>query len=137
MNLNIINKSNCKAWVVFKKNEHVATVRSFYSKNYVCLVNVVSRGDIKYKKGGSLVEALQGLYVENVELKGYCSTDTKTEKILNLYKNKKLSLKQARKKADKIGAYFANWKGSFFNNLYYLEGLERLTVLGYTVIQAI
>lgn len=153
------------AYVILnKKCKEIASVHAHYSDNGVCLVDVwdFSRGELQQARAGGggydkFTACLMGLTIDGIKLTDNCGTDKRTEKILKQYIDGKITAEEATKKANRIGARFANYR-TFFNgiprdsfegdqekaevthrwtSLYLEPGLDKLTALGYTVIQAI
>lgn len=99
--------------------------------------------------------ALRGIWIDGVQLVDHCGNDAKSEKLLKAYTKdmaalkaqwlheKPQQIKDAQKawdaKAEKMGASFSNYdadKGCY-TSLHIRAGLDRLTSMGWNVIQAI
>lgn len=132
------------AWVILKDGKEVATVQAHYSQSRV-MVDVWDYGkDIQQGYAGGygydkFTAALEGLTIDDQKLYNHCGQCDETKAILANYKTGKITQEQATKKAEKIGARFANWQQSKgkYSDLYMLDGLNRLSAIGYTIIQAI
>lgn len=146
--------------VLNRKGEHVATVQAYYGEGQsgtTVTVNVFDAramsaewNDMQTSRGRSLDQALAGLTIDGHMLFDQCGKDAHSQWLMEAYIHDKERI-QPRfeqldwdKKAKKIGAYFTNWTRSSdaygrsrFDSLFYKGGLERLRVMGYTVICAI
>jgi len=93
--------------------------------------------------------ALSGLWIDGHIMHNHCGHSQKSERMLKQYRAAFQAAKprtddeeaKFRKlwnaKAEKIGASFANWSDGGYTSLFMRSGLNQLTSLGYTVIQAI
>ena len=132
------------AWVVLKNGKEVATVQAHYGQSRV-MVDVWDYGkELQQGHAGGygydkFTAALRGLIIDGQTMYDHCGQNDETKKILADYKAGKINQKQADNKAKKIGARFANWRQdeNKYSGLYMLDGLNRLSAIGYTVIQAI
>jgi hypothetical protein len=139
-------KANCAAWVILdKRGELVAKVNALYTGRVAVEVWQMGKGTTYTGKAGGygydkFTAALSGAEIDGHRLYNHSEGDERTTKILKAYHADKLTQEQAEAKADKIGARFANY-GHGPNgkpmSLYYQSGLDRLSKLGYKVIQAI
>lgn len=88
-----------------------------------------------------LASALSGMIIDGHTLANHCGRVPEAEKaraqILKAHHSDPSNSKVAEAKAAKIGARFANWSDGRWTGLHFIAGLDRLTALGYRVIQAI
>lgn len=132
------------AWVVLKDGNVVATVQAYYGQSRV-MVDVWANGmELQQGHAGGygydkFTAALYGLIIDSQKMYNHCGQNDETRAILADYQSGKLTEKQAKTKADKIGACWANYRQETkkYSDLYMLDGLNRLSAIGYTVIQAI
>jgi hypothetical protein len=131
--------------ILNKKGKHIATVRAHYSDAGRVTVNVFdfkttfqagSASGYGYDK---FTAALRGLTIDGHKMCDHCETDEKTKAILKSYLSGKIADATAKRRAERIGASFANFDGNSkkWQSLYYISGLDMLRAIGYTVIQAI
>jgi hypothetical protein len=153
------------AYVILnKKREHVATVQACYTDGGVCYVDVwneykVSKtqtdGPQQKRAGGygydKFTNALRGMVIDGVTLNDHCGQDEASQRLLKQYQDhmrkvkpefRKSSQAHWENKVSKLGMRFANFKRIddefwIFDSLYYESGLDKLTLLGYSVIRAI
>ena len=141
-------RSNAHAWVVLnKKGEEIATIHSIYGSTGTVQVDVFTEGRLSHQAkahGGGYdkeTAALQGAVIDGHKMHDHCGTDEKTKKLEAAMKvaTTKEAIKAIEGKAARIGAQFANWDRTTgrYSSCHYEHGLKRLTLLGYTVIQAI
>lgn len=172
----VSERANCSAWIVLdKKRNQVGKVQSIYGSSGKVTVNVFDMGksNKSFQAGSAsgggydkFTAALSGCVIDGVVLNDHCGTDEKTKKLLKEYtsiaQNSKINFnkenqEEYRKKAEKIGARFANYsvfyngirdynfeedkekaiKTAYYTSLYLESGLDKLKVLGYTIINAI
>lgn len=115
-----------------------------------------SAGGYGYDK---FAAAISRLWIDGVQLTDHCGRDAASEKLLSAYNRDCERYKKSepcegqgvriyydfpegfRKrwddKAKRIGAHFANFNGGKYGDLYISAGLDRLTNMGYDIIQAI
>jgi hypothetical protein len=140
--------------VLNKQHKQVATVRAHFGNSGNCFVNIFDN-TIGFQYGSAsgygydkFTAALSGLVIDGIELHDHCGHDSKTHKLLKAYhratETKPFAYagdehKAWLKKAEKLGASFANWdtKANRYMSLHIASGLDRLKMAGYTVIQAI
>lgn len=131
------------AFVILKKGKEVATVQMHHSNGGTVTVDIWNGNNkIQQSRAGGggydkKVAAMQGMTVDGIVLNDHCGEDKRTERIFKAYTEGKLSQEQAESKAKRIGANFANYRGGKFTSLHLAGGLDKLSLLGYTVIQAI
>lgn len=160
--------TDSSAFVVLnKKGEHCANVQFYYSnggrvycdvwarnpgESWLSLIHQSYAGGYGYDKAAA---ALAGAVIEGYKLANHCGTvEEKGEKAkARLFAQYKRDCKAAKmtdslqdeykKKAQKIGARFANYcrnditEQYSYQSLHFEHGLERLKTLGFQVIQAI
>lgn len=92
--------------------------------------------------------ALSGLWIDGQQIADHCGTVANAEKakaaLFKAYVKecdgewlKRSTREYWEAKAEKLGARFANFRDGRYQSLHFTAGLDRLTALGYTVIQAI
>lgn len=132
------------AWVIInKKNVHIATVQAHFG-NSEARVDVWGIGTMLHqgKAGGygydKMTAAMAGAVIDGIKLYDHCGghNDKAIEKALAQY-NKDKTLQNKIEK--RLGARFTNWSSEkqAYTSLYYCSGLDRLSALGYRIIQAI
>lgn len=140
------------AWVILRNNgRHVATVQAAFLDSGNVLVDVFGPHSLDFqgKAGGygydKLTSALSGAVIDGITLYNhsvgnYDPENPKYPELHKLWKRYERAESHSEtwyEEARKIGASFANYKNGKFTSLYFVSGLERLTFLGYKVIQAI
>lgn len=133
------------AYVVLKKGKPVATVNAHFSNAGTCTVDVWAIGhELQQGKAGGygydkFASALSGMVIDGVTLTDHCGKDSKSQRILKNYLKGTINQEQADKLAKKAGARFANHSKETgkYSSLHILAGLDRLELMGYTVITAI
>lgn len=143
------------AYIILNKQRHeVANVQIYYGDSGRVQVDIWNYG--KYNKsmpehkelqqvsagGGGydkVAAAMRGMIIDGNMLFDHCGQDDRTRRILQDYTDGKISEEQARAKAEKIGARLTNYDGKTnkYRSLFYNGGLDRLSDMGYKVIQAI
>lgn len=132
-----------KAFVILKGSEHIATVQAFYSDSGSVLVNVWDSRSLIHERranGGGYdkyTAALRGAVIDGNKIYDDAETDEKTAAYLKEYlqSENKRAFKDNFEKS--FGVQFTNPVGGEYKSCFYISGLDRLTKLGYTVIQAI
>lgn len=131
------------AYVILnKKGQHVATVQVHYGNSTV-QVDVWNRYELTHqrKAGGygydKFTAALSGAIIDGNTIYDHCGQDDVSKELLKQYL--KSDSANLQKKIKSLGLSFANYSSDTgkYKSLYYLSGLDRLTALGYKVIQAI
>lgn len=142
------------AWVILRNDgRHVATVQAAFLDSGNVLVDVWGPHSLEHqgKAGGygydKFTSALAGAKIDGHEIFDHSVGQYKHDEdisprfpelnsMLARY-NRNPKGKDWQDKAKEIGASFSNWQDGKYLSLYYISGLERLTALGYKVIQAI
>lgn len=139
--------SNCSAYIVLnKKGEHVATVNFRHGSGGAVQCDVFNHGRLTHQKkaGGygydKATAALSGALIDGYRMADHCgNSDEGSEKararLAATYKRNPAAHDYSgwSEKARKIGCHWAN----SMNDLYFCSGLNRLSALGYRVIQAL
>lgn len=140
------------AWVIMRNDgKHVATVQAAFLDSGGVWVDVYGPHSIEHqgRAGGygydKLTAALSGAIIDGITIYdhsvgNYNAENTKypdLNKLMQRYKRAGENAKNWQNEAKLIGASFSNWLDGEYKSLYYISGLERLTAMGYKVIQAI
>ncbi len=143
----VSEKSNCSAWVIFKKKEIVGKAQAHFSRSRVTVdiwdfskeesFQSVSASGYGYDK---LVSAMSGCTIDGIKLTNHCETDEKTETLLKNYIKASLKANFTKEKeryyvekATLMGASFCNWQ-TFYNGIesYNFDGdKDNAKVTGY------
>lgn len=89
--------------------------------------------------------AIRGLVIDGHELFDHCGQNDQTKALLKRYQkamgkrtgNASDGSREWEKKADRIGARFANWTENGWASLHMVSGLDRLRGMGYRVISVL
>lgn len=141
--------------ILNKKGKVVAKVQAYYADSGGVLINVfdyTGKHEFQYGKASGygydkFTSALSGLIIDGHTMADHCGRvpecESKSAKLQKAYildnRHYQECFKEYEEKAAKIGAKFASWsseKGKF-TSLHFVGGLNRLELLGYTVLQAI
>ena len=138
MKKSIAERSDTVAFIILKKGKPVASVLGYYAKSGGVSVEVwEDRLTYSGHAGGwgydKFTAALADAVIDGVELFNHCGRDKRTERILRAFHAGKIDRDTADRRAAKIGAFFANGT----RDMYYLDGLRRLSTMGYQVIQVL
>lgn len=136
------------AWVVLKRGKMVAKVQAHYADSGRLTVNVFDfASDIQtgYASGwgyDKLPAALSGLVIDGVQLYDHCEPFEPAKRFLKRYIASGATWATSAPwsaKAKRLGMQFANYNREHdrYDSCYVLPGLERLSAMGYDVLQAI
>ena len=134
--------------ILNRRGDMVGNVQSHYSNGGTVTVDCwaygAKRKDLQQGRAGGggydkFTAAIRGMFIDGVELFDHCGKNKQSERILKMYHKGTLTEDQARKRANKIGARFANFDQEThkYKSLHIQGGLDRLTAMGYRVLQAI
>ena len=151
--------SDCTAFVVLnKKGEHRATVHLRYGPNHGAVQCDVYNTEqlVHQKKAGGggydkAAAALAGAVIDGYKMADHCghveeAGEAQRKALMVAYirgtkghtgEDLNNVSSHFKKRADKIGAYFANWGVDGWGSLFFRPGLGRLRALGYTVIRGL
>ena len=140
------------AWVILRNDgRHVATVQAAFLDSGSVMVDVWGPHSLEHqgKVGGygydKFTAALSGAIIDGIKMFDHSvgNYDPKNPQFKDLdilFKRYQRDVEHSQKwndEARNIGARFANYKDGKYISLYYISGLDRLTEMGYNVIQAI
>lgn len=153
------------AWVILKKGKEIATVHAYYGNTVMVDVwdaGPNSTGPQQGRASGygydKQTAALAGLTIGHVRMYDHSEQDDTTRKLLKQYHKAldnwspndtctRIELDEMwRNKIEKLGMRFANHEKATlptgetyyrYGSLYYESGLDRLGLMGFTVIRAI
>lgn len=141
------------AYVILRSDgKHVATVQAAFLDSGNVMVDIWGPHFLEHqgKSGGygydKFTAAIAGAKIDGVTIYDH-SVGVWDERQSDQYKDLNSLMARYNRsenkdgnwqdKARAIGASFSNWKDGKYHSLYYISGLERLTAMGYKVIQAI
>lgn len=141
--------ASIKAYVILNpKGHYIGKVQAAFLDSGTVMVDVWSTSELIHqgKAGGGgydkFTAALSGAVIDGVKIFNHSCGDEASNEILSKVSKttSAAKMKELEFEAVRIGARFANYgftNGRNPMSLYYESGLERLTALGYKVIQAI
>lgn len=140
------------AWVILRNNgRHVGTVQAAFLDSGSVMVDVWGPHELVHqgKAGGygydKFTGALSGAKIDGITIYDHSVGNYRPDepkymdlhKLMLLYSHADKHDPKWDERAKAIGARWANYKDGKFTSLYYISGLDRLTEMGYKVIQAI